>query len=46
MENSKDKKVAPGKNPNIDIWVPKMHFFKMYIFWAPIELEGPGMVSS
>ena len=48
------KRVAPGnffnfpttKNPNIDIWVPKIHFSKMYIFGAPIELEGPGMLSS
>ena len=35
-----------NKNPNIDIWVPKMRFSKMYIFGGPIELEGPGMVSS
>ena len=55
MENSKHKKVAPGnsvnfqkknRNPNIDIWVPKSRFSKMYILGAPIELEGPGMVSS
>ena len=55
VENSKHKKVAPGnslnfpkknKNPNIDIWVPKMPFSKMYIFGVPIESEGPGMVSS
>ena len=41
-ENVKHKRVAPGislnlKNPNIDIWVPKMRFDKMYIFGAPIE---------
>ena len=40
VENSKHK------NPNIDIWVPKMRFSKMYIFGAPIESEGPGIVSS
>ena len=34
------------KNPNIYIWVPKMGFSKMYIFGAPIESEGPCMVSS
>ena len=34
------------KNPNVDIWVPKMRLSKMYIFGAPIESEGPGMVSS
>ena len=34
------------KNPNIDNWVPKLRFSKMYIFGAPIESEGPGMVSS
>ena len=33
------------KNLNIDIWVPKMLFYKMYVFGAPIESEGPGMVS-
>ena len=49
MENSKHKRVAPGNSlnfPNIDIWVPKMRFLEIYIFGAPIELEGPGMVSS
>ena len=47
------KKIAPGnflncpkKNPNIDIWVQKMRFSKMYIFGAPIESDGPGMISS
>ena len=35
-----------NKNPNIDIWVPKMRFSKVYIFGAPIESEGPGMESS
>ena len=25
-------KLKKNKNPNIDIWVPKMRFFKMYIF--------------
>ena len=48
VENSKNKRVAPGnffnfakknKNPNIDIWVPKMRFSKIYIFGAPIESE-------
>ena len=34
------------KNPNIDIWVPKMPFLKMYIFGVPIESKWPGMVSS
>ena len=29
-----------NQNPNIDIWVPKMHFSKMYIFGAPIELRA------
>ena len=29
----------------MDIWVPKTSFSKMYIFGAPIESEGPGMVS-
>ena len=24
------------KNPSVNIWVPKMRFPKMYIFWAPI----------
>ena len=33
-------------NPNIDMWVPKMRFSKMYIFGVPIESEGSGMVSS
>ena len=42
VEKSKHKKVAP----NIDIWVPKLRLSKMYIFGAPIESEGPGMVSS
>ena len=56
MENAKkNKKFVPGnslnfptkfKNPNIDIWVPKMRLSKMYIFGAPIESEGPGMVFS
>ena len=53
LENAKNKRVAPGnslniphQNPNIDIWVPKMRFSKMYIFGDPIESEGPGMVSS
>ena len=48
VENSKHKKVAPGNslNPIIAIWVPKSRFSKMYIFGAPIELEGPGIVSS
>ena len=54
VENSKHKRVAPGnflnfptkKNPHINIWVPKMRFYKMYSFGAQIELEGPGMVSS
>ena len=39
--NFEHKKVAPGnslnfstKKPNIDIWVPKMRFSKMYIFRA------------
>ena len=40
VENLKHKKVAPvyslnfprNKNPNIDIWVPKMHFSKI---WDP-----------
>ena len=54
MENAK-KRVGPGnslnfpnniKNINIDTWVPKMRFSKMYIFGAPIESDGPGMVSS
>ena len=37
---------APGnclnfpKNPNIDIWVPKMCFSKMYIFRAPLNWRG------
>ena len=34
------------KNPNIDIWVPKMRFSKMHIFGASIESEGAGMVAS
>ena len=55
VKNAKHKKVAPGidlnfcnelKNPIVNIWVPKMPFSKTYIFGAPIELEGPGMVSS
>ena len=33
------------KNLNIDIWVQKIRFSKMYIFRAPIESEGPDMVS-
>ena len=53
VENAK-KRVAHGnslnyqqtKNPNIDIGVPTMCLFKMYIFGAPIGSEGPGMVSS
>ena len=39
VENSKNKKVAPG-NPNIDIWVPKMRFSKMYIFGGPNWVRG------
>ena len=56
VENAKHKRVAPGtslnlskkkyENPNINIWVLKMRFSKMYICRAPIEAEGPGMVSS
>ena len=55
VENSKHKRVATGNslnfpqkklNLNIYIWVPKMRFSKMYIFGAPIESEGLGMVSS
>ena len=52
VENAKHKKVEPGiyfnfqNNPIIYIWVPKMRFYKMYIFGSPIELEGPGMVFS
>ena len=53
VENSKHKRVAPGnslnfqqKNPNINIWVSKMRFPKIYIFGAPIESTGPGMESS
>ena len=47
VENESHKRIAPGKNPNIDVQVPKMCFFsKMYIFGDPIELEGPGMVFS
>ena len=52
VENAKHKRVAPGNSlnfpnfPSIDIWVPKMRFSKLYIFGAPIESEGPGMVSS
>ena len=34
------------KIPSVDIWVPKMHFPKMYLFGAPIKSTGPGMVSS
>ena len=34
VENSKHKKVAPGKIPNIDIWVPKMRF------WGPNWVGG------
>ena len=45
VENAKNKRVAPG-NSNIDIWVPKMRFSKVYLLGAPIESEGPGMVSS
>ena len=44
VKNAKHNRVAPGnslnfptKNSNIDIWVPKMFFSKMYIFGAPIE---------
>ena len=39
VENAKHKRVAPGKNPSIDIRVPKMSFSKMYIFGDPIESE-------
>ena len=50
VENAKKGRVAPGdfpqKNLNIYIWVPKMRFSKMYIFGAPIDSKGPGMVSS
>ena len=45
MENAKFFKFSK-KKLNIDIWVPKMRFSKMYIFGAPIESKGPGMVSS
>ena len=34
------------ENPSNNIWVPKMHFHKIYIFWAPIGLTGPVMVFS
>ena len=37
--------VISQKNPSINIWVPKMRFTKVYIFWPQIESEGPGMVS-
>ena len=49
------KKVLPGivlnfcnysKNPSVNILVLKMYFPKIYIFEAPIESTGPGMVSS
>ena len=55
VKNAKHKKVVPGidlnlckrlKNSFVDICVPKMCFSKMYIFGAPIESIGPGMVSS
>ena len=35
-----------SQNSSIDIWVPKMHFPKIYISGAPIESTGPDMVSS
>ena len=35
-----------GKKHRVDIWVSKMHFPKNAHYWAPIELEGPGIVSS
>ena len=43
VKNSKYKKVASGikfnqsKQPSFDIWLPKMHILKMYIFGVPIE---------
>ena len=49
------KKIAHGiylkfsnqsKSLSVDIWVTKMHFPPMYIFVAPFELAGPGMLSS
>ena len=36
--------VEKAKHKNIG--VQKMRFSKIYIFGAPIESEGPGMVSS
>ena len=52
VKNTKHEKIAPGidlnfsKNPSVNSCFLKMHFHKMYIFGAPIELTGPGMVSS
>ena len=34
-----------NKSPSIDIQVPLLRFPKMYIFGAPIDSTGPGMVS-
>ena len=44
VKKTKNKKVAPGID--LHFWVPKTGFPKSYIFQAPIESEGPGMVSS
>ena len=48
VKNAKLKKVAPGNSLKIlaSKFRSKLCFFKMYIFEAPIESEGPGMVSS
>ena len=54
VENSKRKKVAPVNFFNFPkkikiltlIFGSQMRFSKMSIFGAPIESEGPGMVSS